>query len=254
VALEDDIDSLPTTISAGITPQINGHILILHRTAKSLKNLIGHTAFGRSVLKSANAEEARGYLGAGTSSLTLGTTSTTAAAGNDSRLSDNRTPVSHQHLISDINASGTKNSTTFLAGDGTWKVPGDVSGEIGYAEVGAQLALTTGTSMTDVVGFSLAFATTNRPVMVSVTLNGVTCAGDGTFRFRIVDASNAVKAEGIAVTTAAQPTVRGPDLLFRVPVSTAATTYRLQASRDAGSVTGYINSVARKAFMQAVRV
>lgn len=40
-----------------------------------------------------DAASARAALGAGTSSLTLGTTSSTAAAGNDSRLSDTRTPT-----------------------------------------------------------------------------------------------------------------------------------------------------------------
>ena len=253
MALDDDIVALPDVVSPGITPGINGNILTLIRVAKSLRNLIGHTPFGRLVLKSANAEEARGHLGAGTSSLILGTTSTTAAAGDDPRLSDLRQPKPHQHQIQDVIASGTRNSTTFLAGDGSWKVPGDVSGEVAYAEVGAQLALTTVTAMSDVVGLSVTFATTSRPVMVHVSLNGVTCAGDGTFRLQIVDGTNAVKSEGRAYTTAASPTVRAPELSFRIPAGVASQTYKLQAARESGSTTGYINSVGRKAFVQAVR-
>lgn len=50
--------------------------------------------------------EARAAIGAGTSSLAIGTTGSTAAAGNDARLSDARTPLSHTHDAADI-ASGT---------------------------------------------------------------------------------------------------------------------------------------------------
>lgn len=78
------------------------------------------TATGRSLLTAADAATARAAIGAGTSNLALGTTGTTAAAGN------------HTHAAADI-VSGTVNSarlgggtadgTTFLRGDGTWAVP-----------------------------------------------------------------------------------------------------------------------------------
>lgn len=51
------------------------------------------TATGRSVLTAANAGAARTAIGAGTSSLVLGTTAGTAAEGNDSRLTNTRTPT-----------------------------------------------------------------------------------------------------------------------------------------------------------------
>lgn len=51
------------------------------------------TAVGRNVIKAADAAAARAAIGAGTSSLTTGTTGSTAAAGNDSRLSNTRTPT-----------------------------------------------------------------------------------------------------------------------------------------------------------------
>lgn len=51
------------------------------------------TATGRAVLTAADAAAARTAIGAGTSSLVLGTTAGTAAEGNDSRLSNTRTPT-----------------------------------------------------------------------------------------------------------------------------------------------------------------
>lgn len=61
-----------------------------------------------------------------------GTTSSTVCIGNDSRLSDARTPTSHVHAAADITSgtiatarlgSGTADSTTFLRGDSTFATP-----------------------------------------------------------------------------------------------------------------------------------
>lgn len=56
-------------------------------------NITDATTVGKAVLTAADASAARTAIGAGTSSLALGTTNSTAAAGNDSRLSDSRTPT-----------------------------------------------------------------------------------------------------------------------------------------------------------------
>lgn len=53
------------------------------------------TATGRALITATDAAAARTAIGAGTSSLAIGTTGTTAAAGNDSRLSDARAPLNH---------------------------------------------------------------------------------------------------------------------------------------------------------------
>ncbi len=61
---------------------------------------------------------------AGTASLrTLGTGATQAAAGNDARLSNARTPTAHSHPVTDLTATGTSDTTTFLRGDNTWATP-----------------------------------------------------------------------------------------------------------------------------------
>jgi len=68
-----------------------------------------------------------------TLAVSYGTTAGTAAQGNDSRLSDARTPTSHVHGAADISSgtvatarlgSGTASSATFLRGDQTWGRPG----------------------------------------------------------------------------------------------------------------------------------
>jgi hypothetical protein len=59
----------------------------------SSADIVDATTVGRNVLKAADAAAARTAIGAGTSSLAIGTTGSTAAAGNDARLSDTRTPT-----------------------------------------------------------------------------------------------------------------------------------------------------------------
>ena len=76
-------------------PFMSGGIDLTTLTIASTK-ISDSTAVGRSVLTAASQAAARTAIGAGTgngtSNLTIGTTATTAAAGNDARLSDMRTP------------------------------------------------------------------------------------------------------------------------------------------------------------------
>ena len=82
------------------------------------------TTTGRALLTSASAAAARTTLGLGGAAvLGVGTAAGTVAAGNDSRLSDARTPLAHTHGVNDLTATGTKDATTFLRGDNTWAVP-----------------------------------------------------------------------------------------------------------------------------------
>ena len=40
--------------------------------------------------------------------------------GNDGRLTDSRTPISHKHAVAEIDTKGSPGGTTYLRGDGTW--------------------------------------------------------------------------------------------------------------------------------------
>jgi hypothetical protein len=78
------------------------------------------TTTGRAVLVAADAAAARAAIGAGTSSLALGITGSTAAAGNDSRLSDARTPTGHA-------ASHTDGGSDEISIDGSQVTAGTVA-------------------------------------------------------------------------------------------------------------------------------
>jgi hypothetical protein len=75
--------------------------------------------------------------------VTYGTTAGTACQGNDSRLSDARTPTSHVHAASDITSgtiatarlgSGAASSLSFLAGNQTWRTFSFIPGFSGLAD------------------------------------------------------------------------------------------------------------------------
>jgi hypothetical protein len=72
----------------------------------------------------------------GTASVTYGATAGTSCQGNDSRLSDSRTPTAHVHTAADITTgtiaiarlgSGTASASTFLRGDGAWAAAGSTN-------------------------------------------------------------------------------------------------------------------------------
>ncbi|MDE9365965.1 GDSL-type esterase/lipase family protein [Luteipulveratus sp. YIM 133132] len=70
------------------------------------------STIGKALLTAADAAAARAAIGAGTSSLAIGTTGTTAAAGNDSRLFDTRVPKTHAAT----HASGGSDALTLTSG------------------------------------------------------------------------------------------------------------------------------------------
>lgn len=112
----------------------------------------------------------------GTASVAYGNTLGTACQGNDSRLSDARSPLTHTHAAGDIAsgtiatarlATGTASASTYLRGDQTWAsidsyaLPGATASTLGGVIVGAGLGVTSGT-------VSVSYGTTT----------GTACQGD----------------------------------------------------------------------------
>lgn len=79
------------TAASPTVPGLAGKAATVHTHVAT--DVTDSTSTGRSVLTAANAGAARTAIGAGTSSLVLGTTAGTAAEGNDARLSNTRTPT-----------------------------------------------------------------------------------------------------------------------------------------------------------------
>lgn len=82
---------LAGTAEAPTVPGLAGKANTVHTHVAT--DITDSTVTGRSVLTAADAPAARTAIGAGTSSLTLGTTAGTACEGNDARLSNTRTPT-----------------------------------------------------------------------------------------------------------------------------------------------------------------
>lgn len=69
------------------------------------------------VLTAPQQAQARANIGAGTSNLVIGTTAGTAAAGDDARLSDARTPTAHTHTAANISDSTATGRSVLTAAD-----------------------------------------------------------------------------------------------------------------------------------------
>lgn len=163
-----------TSQITGLDTALNGKAPNTHtHTADDISD---STIIGKSVLKAADASAARTAIGAGTSNLVIGSTSTTAkagdytpswaeiadkpttfapiigststtaVAGNDSRLSDPRIPLAHSHTISDV--SGLQSALDSASGSGSSSssviVADEPSGGDDTASLNAQLASASG--------------------------------------------------------------------------------------------------------------
>ncbi|MFE3051616.1 hypothetical protein [Nocardia sp. NPDC059239] len=82
---------LAGSAGAPTVPGLAGKAALVH--AHAAADISDSTSTGRAVLTAANGAAARSAIGAGTSSLVIGTSAGTACDGNDSRLSNPRTPA-----------------------------------------------------------------------------------------------------------------------------------------------------------------
>lgn len=123
--------------------------------------------------------------------------------------------TSHTHAISDLTATGAKDASTFLRGDGAWAVPpsGGGGSSTGYSRVSAQ----TGTAYSAVAADAGALVTLNNSSGITVTLP--TDAGQSVSVGGVIDF--AVLGVGMATFQAASgATVSGtPSLVTRARYS-----------------------------------
>ncbi|MFD6518098.1 hypothetical protein [Rhodococcus sp. NPDC060176] len=144
---------------SGLTVALSGKSPTGHTHAST--EISDSTTVGRSVIKAADAAAARSTIGAGTSSLALGTTGSTAAAGNDSRLTDTRTPT----------AGTSPYDITFLAQSGNRAT--------GLGDVPAGIKLRRAVTFSEVL-FHCETADASGNLVVEVRKNGVAVPGTST--------------------------------------------------------------------------
>ncbi|MBT2266468.1 hypothetical protein [Rhodococcus erythropolis] len=127
----------------------------------SSADIVDATTVGRNVLKAADAAAARSAIGAGTSSLAIGTTGSTAAAGNDARLADTRTPT----------VGTSPYDITFVAQSGNRAT--------GLGDVPAGIKLRRAVTFSEVL-FHCETADASGNLVVEVRKNGVAVSGTST--------------------------------------------------------------------------
>jgi hypothetical protein len=117
--------------AAGAAAAVNSTL----STHVALATAHGISSFGATLVDDTDAATARGTLGLGSAATKTAPASGNAASGevvlgNDTRLTDSRTPTSHNHAASEITSgtiaterlgSGTASSSTYLRGDQTWE-------------------------------------------------------------------------------------------------------------------------------------
>lgn len=121
------------------------------------------TTVGKAVLKAADAAAARTAIGAGTSNLAIGTTGSTAAAGNDARLADTRTPT-----------AGTSPYDTTLPGAGETSTRA-----VGYNDCALGIKLQRAVTFTSAT-FRCLTADTSGNLVVELRKNGASVSGTST--------------------------------------------------------------------------
>jgi len=135
--------------------------------------------------------------------------------------------------LSQLSATGTKNSTTFLRGDNTFAVPS--GGKIGQVvqTVKTDVFQTSSSSFTDVTGLSVSItpsATTSKILCICTGIYGKTT--NDNFHHQLVRDSTALLANILDPGTDTNQTEVFSVQFLDSPSSTSALTYKLQIKND----------------------
>ena len=135
--------------------------------------------------------------------------------------------------LSQLSATGTKNSTTFLRGDNTFAVPS--GGKIGQVvqTVKTDVFQTSSSSFTDVTGLSVSItpsATTSKILCICTGIYGKTT--NDNFHHQLVRDSTALLANILDPGTDTNQTGVFSVQFLDSPSSTSALTYKLQVKND----------------------
>ena len=135
--------------------------------------------------------------------------------------------------LSQLSATGTKNSTTFLRGDNTFAVPS--GGKIGQVvqTVKTDVFQTSSSSFTDVTGLSVSItpsATTSKILCICTGIYGKTI--NDNFHHQLVRDSTALLANILDPGTDTNQTEVFSVQFLDSPSSTSALTYKLQIKND----------------------
>lgn len=174
--------------------------------------------------------------------VSYGTTSTTACVGNDSRLSDTRTPTNSTVSLAKLTATGTQDATTFLRGDNTFAVPPSaitgnaLTAAVATAETTASTTYTDLATTTDTVTLSVP-SSGKVLVIVSAVLSSATVNPSTMYASFAVSGANTVAASDTnAMQTTNSNVIVPTRTVLLTGLSTGSTTFKMKYKVTTGTM------------------
>lgn len=221
------------------------------------------TATGRSLITAADAAAARSTLGLGDSATrNVGTTAGTVAAGDDSRLSDARTPTAHTHPLSDLTASGATTGQVPQWSGSAWVPatpsggggsPGGSNGQLQYRVDATTFGGMAGTSWNDAtrsLTITGATVTDNAPLLnMSQTWNNAAVDFIG-LQFNAINTASSARSvlARFARGGAASVDIRGDSVLI-LGDSISGTHFGVQSNNGVRAVASSSGSLSLTSFL-----